>query len=52
MTLLLFVGGLVARVAGAATRGAAEAFGDAMLGFMLPPTIVTLGVTMLRRGGR
>jgi hypothetical protein len=52
MTLLLFVGGLAALVAGGATRGAADAFGDAMLGLMLPPTLVTPGVTMLRRGGR
>jgi len=29
-----------------------EAFGDAMLGFVLPLTIVTLGVAMVRRGGR
>ena len=27
----------------------AQAFGDAMLGFVLPMTIITLGVTMLRR---
>jgi cation:H+ antiporter len=30
----------------------AQAFGDAMLGFVLPLTIVTLGVTMLRRARR
>jgi len=30
----------------------AQAFGDAMLGFVVPLTIVTLGVTMLRRLGR
>ena len=30
----------------------AQAFGDAMLGFVLPLTIVTLGVAMLRRSGR
>ena len=29
-----------------------QAFGDAMLGFVVPLTIVTLGVTMLRRAGR
>ena len=29
-----------------------DAFADAMLGFVLPLTIVTLGVAMLRRGGR
>lgn len=29
-----------------------RAFGDAMLGFVVPLTIVTLGVTMLRRAGR
>lgn len=30
----------------------AQAFGDAMLGFVVPLTIVTLGVAMLRRSGR
>ena len=52
----LFLGYYVAYVAylvlAAQRHDGAQAFGDAMLGFVVPLTIVTLGVTMLRRAGR
>lgn len=52
----LFLGYYVAYVAylvlAAQRHDGVQAFGDAMLGFVVPLTIVTLGVTMLRRAGR
>jgi hypothetical protein len=51
MTLLLFVGGLVALVAGRAAPGRLDAFGNATPGFRQPLTVVTPGATTLRLGG-
>ena len=52
----LFLGYYVAYttylVLAAQRRDGAEALGDAMLGFVLPLTVVTLGVTVLRRAAR
>jgi len=50
---LAYYGAYTAYLVLAAQRhDGAQAFGDAMLGFVVPLTIVTLGVAMLRRSGR